>query len=137
MNRDSVDEFFEFDAKFACLDHEFFNLAAQQLGAFGFGGFRGFGDDGANSSAVFQQAFSQQLRDDLVRGVGIDFEFFAERADGGERVAGSHLARDHGLLGGVDHLLKERDARPELDTEGDHKGVLDKIVHLARRGVNS
>src|SRR5258708_5440183 len=71
----------------------------------------------ADAGMGFEQAFGDEVGDDLVGGVGVDLEFFAEGADGGEGVSGAELAGDHGLLGGVDDLLEEGDAYAEWDAE--------------------
>jgi hypothetical protein len=99
-------------------DDELLDLAAEELGALFAGGVGTGGDDVADAGASFEEAVADQLRDDLVGGVGINLELAAEGANGGKGVAGKELAGDHRLLRGVDDLLEERDAGPELDTEG-------------------
>lgn len=68
------------------------------------------------------------MRNRFVRGVGVDLERGAERAHGGESVAGAHLAGDHGLAGGIDHLFIQRHAGLEGQAERDHMCTI-KIVH--------
>jgi hypothetical protein len=77
-------------------------------------------DHGADSGAGFKQALAHQMGNDLVRCIGIDLEFFAQGADGGERVTGAQLAGDHGFFRRVDDLLEERDAGAEVDAERNH-----------------
>ena len=60
------------------------------------------------------------MRDRFVRGVGVDLKRGAERAHGGEGIAGSHLAGDNGLAGGIDHLFIQRHAGLEGQAERYH-----------------
>src|SRR5712692_11656980 len=56
----------------------------------------------------------------LVGRVGIDFQFLAESAHRGKRVAGPQLPRDDGLLGSVNDLLVKRDPRPKAHAKRNH-----------------
>src|SRR6185295_19667274 len=68
----------------------------------------------------FDETFLNQLRDDFVRRVGIDLERLAQRPDRREGLAGKHLPRDDGFLGGVDHLLGNRNAGLKGEAGRDH-----------------
>ena len=57
------------------------------------------------------------MRNDFMRGVGIDFQFPAESTHGGKSVAGTQLSGHHGFFGGVDDLFVDGGARPEVDVE--------------------
>lgn len=108
------------DAEALGFDDELLDLAGQELSAFFAGRVGARGDDVADTGAGFEKAVTDELRDDLVGGVGVDLEFAAEGADRREGLAGKELAGDHRLLRGVDDLLEERDAGPEVDAEGNH-----------------
>jgi hypothetical protein len=101
-------------------DDQLFYLLAEELGALFATGVGEGRDYGADAGMGFEQAFGDEMGDDLVGGVGVDLEVFAEGADGGEWVSGAELAGDHGLLGCVDDLLEEGDAYAEWDAEGNH-----------------
>ena len=108
------------DAEALGLDDELLDLAGEELGALPAGRVGTRGDDVADAGASLEEAVADELRDDLVGGVGIDLELAAQSADGGEGIARKELAGDHRLLRGVDNLLEERDAGPEVDAEGNH-----------------
>ena len=112
------------DAEALGFNDEFLDLAAEELGALFAGGVGEGGDDIADAGAGFEEAVADELGDDLVGGVGVDLEFAAKGADRGEGVAREELARDHRLLRGVDDLLEERDARPEVDSEWNHSSTI-------------
>ena len=84
------------------------------------GGRRSPGHHRSKAWMHFQNPLRDQLRHHFVRRIGVDLERLAQRAHGGKRLARAHLARDHRLLGGVDHLLAEGDARLKGDAERDH-----------------
>jgi hypothetical protein len=63
------------------------------------------------------QSFGDQLRDHLMRGIGIDFECLAESAHGREGIPRPHLPRDHRFAGSINHLLVKRHARLKRYTE--------------------
>ncbi len=108
------------DAEALGFNDELLDLATEELGALFAGGVGERGDDVAYSGAGLEEAVADQLSDDFVGGVGVDLELAAEGADGGKGIAGEKLAGDHRLLRGVDDLLEERDAGPEVDAEGNH-----------------
>jgi hypothetical protein len=101
-------DFFEIETEAFGFDHQLFDFAAEQAGAFRGTGFGQLRDDGADADVDFDEAFSEQRGYDFVGGVGVDLEFGAEDTDGRERVAGAHLAGDGGFAGGVDDLLPDR-----------------------------
>ena len=78
------------------------------------------GDNGANAGTHFEQPLINQVGHHFGGGVGIDFEFLAERADRGKGIAGAQLAGDHRLLRRVDDLVEEGDAGAKRDLERDH-----------------
>jgi hypothetical protein len=88
-------------------DNEFFEFGFEKARAFGGGGGTGRGDGGDGADADFEQALGHELGDYFLRGVGVDFEIFAEGADGGEWFAGAELAGDHGAFDGIDDLFEE------------------------------
>ncbi len=108
------------DAETLGFDDELLDLATEELGTLLAGGVGERGDDVAYAGTGLEKAVADQLRYDLVGGVGVDLELAAEGADGGKWVAGEELSGDHRLLRGVDDLLKERNAGPEVDAEGNH-----------------
>ena len=115
-----VEEIVVFDAEALGFYDQLFDLLAEELGALLAAGVGEGGDYGADAGMGFEQAFSDEVGDDLMGGGGVDLEVFAEGADGGDWVSGAELAGDHGLLGGVDDLLEEGDADAEWDAEGNH-----------------
>jgi len=92
----------------------------KQLGAFARRGRGQLGNQRAASRVHFQQPIGDELRHHLMSGVGVDFQFLAEGADGRKTVAGPHLARDDRLLGRVHDLLVDRYAGLKSQPEGDH-----------------
>jgi len=108
------------DAKLLGFHDKFFDLTAQQLGAFRTSSLGQSGYDGADSGLGFEQAGGDKRGHYFVSGVGIDFEFLAESPHRGKRIATANLAGDDGFLGGVDDLLVDGDAGPEVDAEGNH-----------------
>jgi len=120
MRREGVEHLIEFNAHVLGFDDDLFDLVAEELSALFAAGIGQDGDDGADAGASFKQAFVDEVSDDLVGGVGIDFEFLAERAHGRKGIAGAELAADHGFFGCVDDLLEERDAGAVWNAEGDH-----------------
>ena len=67
------------------------------------------------------QSFGDKLRDHFVCRIGVDFEGFAESADGGKGFARAHLAGDDSLFGGVDYLLVKGHARLERYAKRYHR----------------
>jgi hypothetical protein len=117
---EGVDEVVVFYAEALGFDDELFYLLAEELGALFAAGVGEGRNYSADAGMGFEQTFGDEMGDDLMGGVWVDLEVFAEGADGGEWISGAELAGDHGLLGGVDDLLEERDAYAECDAEGDH-----------------
>ena len=97
-----------------------FHLAREQVVAVGSGSAGDFSDNGANAGTRFKQAVCKQSCDDLVRGIGVDMGFAAERADRRKSVAGSQLAGNDGARRSENDLLADGNARPEVDAERDH-----------------
>jgi hypothetical protein len=124
MFDDGLLQVLELDTETLGFDNELFKFVLEEIGFFGFGGGRALGDHGNGAWANFEQTGVDETGYDFVGGIGVDFEFPAERADGGKFVAGAELARDNGFGGGVDDLLVEREARGEVDVERDHVRVL-------------
>lgn len=124
MLAEGVLHIFQGEAQLFCFDDELFQLALEEAGAFGGGGWARRGDDGSGADARFEKAFGHKLGDDFVGGVGVDFEFFAEGADGGEWFVGAELPGDDGAFDGIDDLLEEGSAGAQGDPERDHLCVL-------------
>ena len=82
--------------------------------------FRASSDNGTYAGSNFQKTARDQGGNDLVSGIGIDFEVLAESADGREGVTMAEAARHHGFSGGVNDLLVELTAGLKLDVEGNH-----------------
>ena len=132
MGFEGVADVFEVEAEAFCLDGEGFEMGAEEGGRFGSSGLRGaLGDEGAATGLHGEEAIGLEGGDDLVRGIGIDPELFAQGADARERVAGAELAGDDGLVHGVEHLLGNRLVALETDREGKH-GVLAILEHLGQ-----
>ena len=81
MAGDGGEHLFAADAEALGFYDELFDLVAEEVGALLAAGVGRHGDDGADAGAGFKQALADQVSDDLVCGVGIDLEFFAEGAD--------------------------------------------------------
>lgn len=107
---DSVSNIVQFQAEFFGLNDQLFQFGVQQASAFRRSGRGRLGYDGSDAWQNCQHALSHQLGDYFMRRVGIDPELFAERAYRGERIARTHLSRNNGLFGGINHLLINRDA---------------------------
>jgi hypothetical protein len=110
----------EVDTETLGFDDEFFEFVVEEIGFFGFGGGGALGDNGSGAWTNFEEAGVDETGDDFVGRVGIDFELFAEDADGGKFVTGEELAGDDGFGGGVDNLLVDGGAGFEVHMEGDH-----------------
>jgi len=108
------------DAEALALDDEFLELLFEEIGSFGFGGRRTLGDNGDRPRANFEEAGVGEAGDYFVGGVGIDFELFAEGADGRKFVPGTELAADDGLGGSVENLLVDGSAGLELHIKRNH-----------------
>ena len=108
------------NAEFLSFHHELFDFLAEQLRALGIPGFGQSGDDSADSGLWFKQAGGDESSDDFVGGVGVDFQFTAKHTDGGKGIAGAYLAGYDRFLRGVNDLLIDGNAGPEVDAEGDH-----------------
>jgi hypothetical protein len=120
VSGEGVGDVVEAHAEAFGFDDELFEFTVEEQGTLGRGGLARKGDDGAGAGENFEEAFVEELRDDFVGGVGIDFEFGAEGTDGGEWVAGAELSGDQGAFRGVDDLLVEGGAGSEVDAKGDH-----------------
>ena len=121
MISDSLGDVFQIQAELLGLDHQLLEFRSQQTAAFGGSGRGGSGYDCADAWQDFQHPLGHQLRNYFMRRVGVDLQFPAKSTDRGKGVAGPHLARDHRLLGGIDHLLINRDAGLKCEAERDHR----------------
>jgi len=120
MCRNGRQYVFQTDPEFLRFHHELFDLPSQQLRSLGLARFRQGRNYRANAGPALQQAGRDQVGDDLVCGVGIDFEFLAEDSHGGEGIARTHLSGDHCFFCGIHDLLMERKAGPEIHAERNH-----------------
>ena len=102
------------------LDDELLDLVGEKVGALFACGVWKDRDDIADAWRRFEEAFADEVRDDLVGGVGVDLEFLREGSHGREGVPGAKLSGDHRLARSIHDLLKERDTGPELYAEGNH-----------------
>jgi len=75
------------DAEALAFDDKFLELLFEKICSFGFGGRRTLGDNGDRAGANLEEASVGKTGDYFVGGVGIDFELFAEGADGRKFVA--------------------------------------------------
>ncbi|HXJ40220.1 MAG TPA: hypothetical protein VNH18_13155 [Bryobacteraceae bacterium] len=117
---DGIEHVAKFESETPCFDYELFDIATQEPRTFRGSGAGQAGDDRTNADANFDQTIGQELGDDFVRRVGVDFQFPAEHTDGRKRVARTHFPGDHGLAGSVRDLFMKRNAGLENDLEGDH-----------------
>ena len=85
-------------------DYQLFQFPLEQVVTFGWRR-RARRDDRASPGANFEQSFGDQLGDYFVGGVGVDLKRLAQRAHRGKGIARAHLARYHGLLGGIGGLF--------------------------------
>jgi len=108
------------DAEALAFDDKFLELLFEKICSFGFGGRRTLGDNGDRAGANLEEASVGKTGDYFVGGVGIDFELFAEGADGRKFVARTELAGDDGLGGGVDNLLVDGSAGLEFYVKRNH-----------------
>lgn len=105
MIGDSLGYVFQIQAEFLGLDNQLLEFRSQQTSAFRGGGRGGSRHHCADAWQDFQHPLGHQLRNYFMRRVGVDLQLFAQCTDRWKGVAGPHLARDHRLLGGIDHLL--------------------------------
>jgi hypothetical protein len=108
------------DAEALAFHDEFLELLFEEICSFGSRGRRALGDNGDRAGANFEEARVGETGDYFVGGVGIDFELFAEGADGRKFVARTELAGDDGLGGGVDNLLVDGSAGLEFYVKRNH-----------------
>ena len=100
-------------------------------------------DARADARVHLQQAERGQLRDGLLRGVGVDAQRLAERADRRKGVAGLQVAADHRARDRRHELLVDGHAGHEVDAERQHKCIsttstLDGVKTASREsGVGS
>ena len=76
-----------------------------------------------------------QVLNDFVRGVGMNFELRRERPDGGENLAGLQFAADERLLGCKDQLIEDRFARAESEFEYCHIIYVTHVTANVKRGT--
>lgn len=110
MLSDGILKAVDVDAQALRLDNKLLDFVLKELGFFGFGRGREFGDDRSGTGTDFEKSGGDKAGDDFVCGVGVDFEFAAEGANRGKIVARTELTGDDSLSGGVDNLLVERRA---------------------------
>jgi hypothetical protein len=80
--------------------------------------------DGTDSRMNLEDALGDQLDDYLMGGVWIDFQGFAEFANGRKRITGVHLSGDDRFFGGIDDLFVSGEAGLEIDAERDHLRIM-------------
>ena len=111
----------EIDREALGFDDELFDLRTEEICALGRGGAGELCDDRSYAGAGFEQAIVQELGDDLVGSVRVDFEVAREGAYGGKRFSGLELPGDDGAGCGVDDLVRDGDTGSEGEAEGKHK----------------
>jgi hypothetical protein len=120
---DGVKNVIQVDAETFGFHNELLEFVLEEIGFFGFSRGGALGDKRSGTRMDLEKSGVDEARDDLVSGVGIDFEFATEDADRRKIVAGTELAGDDGFRGSVDDLLVKRRARSKVDVERDHLGV--------------
>ena len=85
--------------------HQLFQLIFQEVPALGRSRGSSLGYHGSHPGPHFNQAFQNQMRNDLMSRVGIDFQGFTERTHRRKRITRTHLSRDNGLLSRVNNLF--------------------------------
>jgi len=120
MIGDSLGDVFQIQAELLGLDNQLLEFRSQQTSAFGGSGRGGSGHDRADAWQDFEHPLGHELRNYFMRRVGVDFQLFAQCTDRGKGVAGPHLARNHRLLGGIDHLLIDRNTGLKCQAERNH-----------------
>ena len=113
----------ELDAETFGFDNKLLDFVLQEIRFLGFAGGGKLSDNRSRTEADFKTAGVDKAGHDLVRCVGIDFEFTAEDADRRKIVAGTKPTGDDGFCGGVDNLLVKRRTGSEVDVERDHRCV--------------
>lgn len=121
MFGESLDDVVEVETEFFRFDHQRLKIFLQQIAPFGGRRRHARGYDSAEARVNVEQALRDELADDFVRRIGIDFQLFAEFADGGKRVTGANLPGDHRLFCGIDDLFANRGAGFECDVERNHR----------------
>lgn len=120
MFSDGFQHVLKIDAEALAFDDEFLELLFEEICSFGFRGRRALGHNGDRARPNFEEASIGETGDYFVGGVGIDFELFAEGADGRKFVTRTELAGDDGLGGGVDNLLVDGSAGLEFYVKRNH-----------------
>jgi len=110
----------QIDRKAFGFNNQCFNLGSEKVGPLDSRRPRQFRDNGSNTGARFQQTVVQQLRDHLVRGVGIDLQLTRKHPDRGERFPSAKLPGDDSARRRVDSLFRDGNAGPECDAKRDH-----------------
>lgn len=117
----SLDHVIKVEAEFLRFNNQRLKIFLQQIAALGSRRRHACSYDRAKTRVNIKQPLRDELADDFVRRVGVDFQLFAEFADGRKRITSAHLTSDDCFLGGVDDLFANRSARLECDVERNHR----------------
>ena len=112
-----VEDVLELHADAKRFHDELLDFVQQQPLPIAGAGRRARGDDGADSRLHFEPALLNQVLYDLVRRVGVDFQFGRERANGRKGLTRLKLTADKRLGRGKDDLVEDGDSRPERQPE--------------------
>lgn len=104
----------------ARLHHELTDLFVQKAFAVTGARFREFGNHRTHARAHFEKAFLDEVLNNLVRGVGVNFQIRRERADRGKRLARKEFTADERFGGGEDNLIEDGLAGSKSDLQTCH-----------------
>ena len=119
MFGDPLVDLVQLEAEFLGLNDKLFQFPFEQVPPFGARRDRRIRNHGTQPGPHFEQPLVDQVRDDFVRGVGVDPQSLAQGANRRKRIAWPNLSRDQSLLGGINNLLGDRNARLQRDAERD------------------
>ena len=121
MRRQRRRHFLQVYAEFFGLDHKLLDLLPKQFRSLRLRSLRKLGDHRSNSREALEQTIREEPGHHLVRGVGIDLEFLTKKTNRGKRISRAELSRNDRFLRGIHDLLVQRNARPEVDAERNHR----------------
>lgn len=113
MRLDGIEDLIKIKTDAFRFHDQLIDLIVQQAFLIAGAGARQFGHDGSDSGPDLEIPLVNQMLDDFMRGIGVNFEIGGERANGRKGLPGLKLAADKGFGGGEDHLIENGLAGPK------------------------
>lgn len=131
---DSLNYFAEFQSDALGFDGKLIHFAPKELFTFAGPRVGNCGDDGSDAGTRFQPLLLNQMLNNFVRGVGMNFKLRGEQPDGREVLAGTQFAADDGFLRGENQLVENGFAGLKRAVEKCHRHTVTRgsaiVKHL-------